>query len=315
MKSSTHEDLFNKKTEIITASKQSPIIKSVSLYKPIRENWEQYSSLSYFLISLTENQSLIHDEELNTFQENMEKILGEPCGLFLRPALEQQLKSYPEGSEIKQEMQERLDYHIPLEELTAEPWLVQFKKKKEAVLRQRLLVNAPTAPVDITKEASICEIFGNDNEQENKNENLDDNSVLASSDKIEKTPLLSSERKRRSSSDTSDPQTPPSSPKRLRTNTEEEKSRVELSVPMSSINQPFSGALFVNSARQERTPLINELSPEQQEAVRQAVRLLEEEIEKTPGCYNIMLASFEAELEQSRLRQHKQVTVNQVAVS
>jgi hypothetical protein len=178
-----------------------------------------------------------------------------------------------------------------------------------------LLDEQPVIAIELpSKEELMRRIFSDEgNQKENKNETPC--SVVIASDNIEKSPLLTQERKRRSSNDTSEPQTSSDSLKRLRTNTEEEKSRVELSVPISSINQPFSGALFVSSARQERTPLMNELSPEQQEAVRQAVRLLEEEIEKTPGCYDIMLASFEAELKRSRLAQHDQTRVNQVVAN
>lgn len=125
--------LFENKQAIIKAAKKADI-SSISLYKPIIETWDHDTGLLYFVISLNKKRS---NEELKSlideFKVEATKILGIPFGMCLQDNLEQQISRQADESdkEIKQEMQERLDYSIPLEELTDEPWLIQFEKRKE----------------------------------------------------------------------------------------------------------------------------------------------------------------------------------------
>jgi hypothetical protein len=140
MRSSNETALFKNQQAIIETVQKSSSISSVSLYKPIMERWDQDSCSLYFLVSI-HAKYLNSDEEvdsiINTFKDEVEKILETPFGIFLYTSMEQQLIRQRDGSQIKREMEERLAYSIPLEELTDEPWLAQFERKKAVVSQKR----------------------------------------------------------------------------------------------------------------------------------------------------------------------------------
>jgi hypothetical protein len=167
-----------------------------------------------------------------------------------------------------------------------------------------------------SKEELIRRILSyNDNQEENKNEPPHVSNALVSLHEVEKTSLLTSERKRRSSNETVESEALPSSSKRIRTKDLEEKPRLAASPVSASLGQPLSGALFARPRRQDEGGIffINALSPEQQQAIQQAARILGREIEKNPGCRDSMLASFEEELERNGLIQNDRIRANQVA--
>jgi hypothetical protein len=278
------EGFFEKRQEIIDKAKSSGMGELYVIVPNIRTFLDRDIFHLMYSYPKGESPSL---ENIRTFLDFLlkEVNLEIPFILHDQETFEEQIVVSPSEAEV---FRARLRYLIPFGKLLAEVPLAE----------QNMVAIQPPTEEELRKKLNL----GSDSNKE---------------DKKEGEPLVSlkQERKRRSSSETLQPESPSYSSKKSRTNAslEEDKFKVTPSgVPLSSVIQPLSPALFASSATQEGKP-VNALSSEQQHAIQQAAGILRREVEKNPGCRDSMLASFEEELERNGLIQNDRLRANQVA--